>query len=77
MVEAANRWAEASLPERVDNDETKAMLQQLKRATSSFAEIVTAGNDEEIGNSLTELHDLFHKLQEEWYAAAGDHEEHH
>lgn len=77
MAEAAAHWAEASLPGKVDNDETKAMLQEMKSATLAFVERVKSGNDEEIGNSLTELHDLFHKLQEEWYAAAGDHEEHH
>ena len=77
MAEAAERWSDASLPDNVDNDETKAKLQQLKSATSDFSELVKAGNPQEIGNSLTELHDLFHELQEDWYGAAGDHEEHH
>ena len=77
MAAAADRWASASMPERVDNEETKAKLQQLRTAASAFDELVKSGKPQEIGNSLTELHDLFHELQEEWYGAAGSHEEHH
>lgn len=77
MAAAADRWASASMPERVDNEETKTKLQQLRTAASAFDELVKSGDPQEIGNSLTELHDLFHELQEEWYGAAGGHEEHH
>ena len=77
VAAAADRWASASMPERVDNEETKVKLQQLRDAASAFDELVKSGDPQEIGNSLTELHDLFHELQEEWYGAAGGHEEHH
>jgi hypothetical protein len=77
MAAAAERWASASIPEKVDKEETKAKLQQLKSAASAFDDLVKAGSPQEIGNSLTEMHDLFHELQEEWYGAAGDHDEHH
>lgn len=78
MAAAADRWASAALPDRVDNEEVRSKLNQLKDDTSNFVGIARDGDQEKIGTSLTALHDLFHELQEEWYAAAaGDHEEHH
>lgn len=77
LAAAADRWANAELPDKVDNDDTKTKLQQLKSEADNFVGIASADDQEEIGTALTALHDLFHELQEEWYAAAGDHEEHH
>ena len=64
----AEKWAAAPLPEKVNNEETKAKLEQLKTDTRALADKVKAGGtDEEVGTQLTAIHDLFHKIQESWY----------
>ena len=75
MAAAADKWASAPLPEKVNNDEVKAKLGQLKTETAAFAETVKSADDQKIGESLTSLHDLFHELQETWYG--GHHDHHH
>lgn len=72
MARVAGKWASAPLPEKVDTDETKANLAQLKSDSDTFAQIVQTGDSVKIGESLTALHDQFHKLQEAWY---GGHKE--
>lgn len=75
LVASANRWSDATLPEKFrEDDEIKFKLNQLKADASSFAEVVKTGDDKAIGESLTKLHDLFHEIQESWY---GHHEEQH
>lgn len=67
IAKVAEKWANAPLPEKVDNDETKANLNQLKNDANSFIQLVQEGDSAKIGESLTSLHDQFHKLQEAWY----------
>jgi len=67
MARVAEKWANAALPEKVNNDETKASLAQLKDDAAAFSQVVQSGDTTKIGESLTSLHDLFHKLQESWY----------
>lgn len=72
----AEKWASAPLPEKVNNEDVKAMLEQLKTDTRALAAQIKAGaTDQEIGNSLNAVHDHFHKIQESWYG--GHHGEHH
>jgi hypothetical protein len=73
MARVAEKWAGAALPEKVDNDETKASLAQLKTDAAAFTQIVQSGDTTKIGESLTSLHDLFHKLQESWYGEGKGH----
>ena len=76
MASEAAKWASASLPAKVDNEEVKAMLEGLKASTRTFADKVKGGaTDEELATSLTALHDEFHALHEAWQG--GGHEEHH
>jgi len=77
MVSAAESWANAPLPDQVDNDETRAKLKELTEATVAFADMVNNSDPQKIGESLTAMHDLFHDLQETWYGAAAGHDEHH
>ncbi len=64
----AEKWAGATLPEKVNNEETKTKLEKLKTDTRAFADKVKAGGtDEEVGAQLTAIHDLFHEIQESWY----------
>jgi hypothetical protein len=76
MAKVAEKWASAPLPEKVNNDEIKASLAQLKTDAATFAQTVQSGDSTKIGADLTSLHDLFHKLQEAWYAGGKEHEHH-
>jgi hypothetical protein len=74
LAAEAEKWAAAALPAKVDNEEIKAALQQLKADTRAFADQVKASaSDEELGVALTNLHDQFHKLMEAWHGG-GKHE---
>lgn len=72
LAKSAEKWANASLPDKVDNDETKTNLNKLKMDADSFVQIAQSGDSVKIGEALTALHDQFHKLQEAWY---GGHKE--
>lgn len=77
MADLAKQWAGAKLPEKVDNDEVRMKLKQLQVATDEFRTLVASDDEQEIGEYLTDLHDLFHDIQEHWYAGEGGHEHHH
>jgi hypothetical protein len=74
LVESADKWSQTALPAKVDNDEMKTKLQQLKSETQALADVIQAGDDKAIGSQLTKVHDLFHEIQEMWY---GEGEHHH
>jgi hypothetical protein len=67
LATAADRWASASLPEKVNNDEIKSKLQQLRSETETLTESVRTDDDNVIGEQLTKVHDTFHEIQEAWY----------
>lgn len=73
MASLAEKWAAAELPSKVNNDQVKADLQTLKTETAAFAQLVSGGDVTAIGTSLTNLHDIFHRLQDAWYKGEGDH----
>jgi hypothetical protein len=77
LVKAADAWLNAPLPEKVNNDDVKAKLQSLKTDSEALAQLVVAGTTEEIGASLTSLHDKFHELQEAWYGGGAEHKHEH
>jgi hypothetical protein len=77
MAKVAEKWANAPLPAKVDNDEIKANLAQLKSDAAAFTQIAQSGDTTKIGESLTAMHDLFHKLQEAWYGGGKEHGNHH
>jgi PBP1b-binding outer membrane lipoprotein LpoB len=77
MARVAEEWASAALPEKVNNEETKANLEKLKTETAAFVTTVQGTDAAAIGTSLTNLHDLFHKLQEAWYGAGEGHKHEH
>ncbi len=67
MAQRASSWASALLPNRVDNNEMKNQLIQLKVDTRRLAEMIKAGlSDDEVGASLTALHESFHGIMEAW-----------
>ena len=81
LATEAEKWAAAPLPEKVNNDETKAKLERLKTETRALAdEIKNGATDEALGAKLNPLHDLFHEVQEAWYKGGeghGEHKDHH
>jgi len=77
MARIAEKWTTEPLPEKVNTDEVKTSLEQLKTDAAAFAQTVQSGDTTKIGESLTNLHDLFHTLQEAWYAKDEEGEEGH
>jgi len=70
---AAETWSQATLPAKFEgDDEIKFKLDQLKADATKFEEVVKAGDDKAVGESLTKLHDLFHEIQESWYGGHGE-----
>lgn len=67
LAQAADAWANAPLPEKLNNDEMKESLNQLRKDANAFAQLVQSGDSVMMGESLTALHTSFHKIQEAWY----------
>ena len=67
MADLADKWSSSELPPKVDTESVKSDLQLLKTETAEFAELVKTGDEAQIGAALKDLHDLFHRLQDEWY----------
>ncbi len=76
LVASADKWASGALPERVDNEEMRSKLQQLKSEAEGLRDVVQSGTDDQIGVELTKLHDTFHSIQELWYGGHHGHEHH-
>ena len=77
LAKSAEAWVNAPLPEKVNNDEVKAKLQELKTSSDALAQLVATGTAEEIGSSLTAVHDKFHEIQEAWYGGGNGHKHQH
>lgn len=77
LVAAAEKWAASPIPEKVDNDEMKTALEQLEVEAKELADLIPSADDAAIGQQLEELHDLFHKIQEDWYGTSHGHDHHH
>lgn len=71
LVAAADKWISAPLPEKVNNDAMKEKLGQLKTEASSMAQAAGSGDDKALEEKLTKVHDIFHAIQEDWYAGLG------
>jgi hypothetical protein len=67
LLRAADEWAAAPLPDRMDNEQVKTTLQKLRAEAATLAENVRVADDQLIAAQLTRLHDTFHELQEAWY----------
>ena len=75
MALEADRWQSSPLPSKVNTDEVKDQLEKLKVGTRALADqIKTGASDEEIGATLTILHDSFHKITEAWHGGGEKHE---
>jgi superfamily I DNA/RNA helicase len=67
MASLAEEWAGEPLPEKVDNEDTRALLNALAKETAAFSAIADSAPDDSLAAHLTSLHELFHKIQEVWY----------
>lgn len=67
LLRAADEWAAAPLPDRMNNQQVKTTLQKLQAEAATLAESVGVADDQLIAAQLTQLHDTFHELQEAWY----------
>jgi hypothetical protein len=76
LVSSAEKWASAKLPDKVNTDEMKGKLEELKNELAVLAQTVSSGDDKAIGERLTKVHDLFHNIQEDWYGG-GEHDHGH
>ncbi|MFN5168693.1 MAG: hypothetical protein ACK5DD_03655 [Cyclobacteriaceae bacterium] len=77
LAAAAVKWASAPLPEKVNNEQMRAMLERLKFNAGALADKVQMqASDEEIGTALNTLHDDFHRIMEGWHGGEHEHEKH-
>jgi hypothetical protein len=77
LAASAEKWAASTLPEKVNTDEMKNKLGELKSETAAFVATVAGTDEKAIGDQLTKIHDLFHSIQEDWYGGHEGHGEHH
>src|SRR5882762_11463508 len=67
LAKESAAWAGAKLPPAVDNEQVKAKLEKLKTDCRVLADQVKTGaSNEQIGASLTTLHESFHGIMEAW-----------
>jgi hypothetical protein len=78
MADEASKWAASTLPDKVNNDEMKTRLQILNEGSQGFLKLVNENApDSVVAQSLTDLHNLFHRVQEGWYRSGKEEKEHH
>jgi hypothetical protein len=73
MAALAAKWSSSELPAKVNTESVIADLAALSTATTAFVQTAQSGDQTLIAASLTELHDLFHNLQNAWYGGGGMH----
>ena len=78
LAKESEKWSAAPLPEKMKTQEVKAKLEKLKIDSRNLADLVKKGaTDEQIGNSLSALHERFHTISEVWNGSnAEKHEKH-
>ena len=77
LAAEADDWAAASLPEKVNDEQTKQRLQKLKADAHTLADMVNShAPDDAIGKQLTGLHDSFHMIMESWNDNEEENEKH-
>ena len=74
LATSAKEWRDSEIPDGVDAAKVKPKLDELVRLSDEFGKQVSSSTDDQIASSLTILHDLFHDLQNEFYAASAEHE---
>jgi len=75
LADEADKWASSPLPEKVNNDEMRKRLQELKTDLQSLKDEINKGATEDnTGTALYRIHDQFHEIMEVWHADNMQHE---
>lgn len=79
LADEADKWANATLPEKVNIDEMKARLQKLRTDLHTLANEVSDGAPEDqVGTTFYIIHDQFHEIMEAWHGGGvHEHQEKH
>ncbi|MBK7407066.1 MAG: hypothetical protein IPJ40_02695 [Saprospirales bacterium] len=73
MAQKAKAVAKSAIPEQYKNKEILLAVKQLAKGGKSLDKLVKKdGTDEAVGQSLTALHDVFHRIM----GLCNDHEDH-
>lgn len=73
MAQKAKAVAKSAIPEQYNNKEILLAVKQLAKGGKSLNKLVKkGGTDEAVGQSLTALHDVFHRIM----GLCNDHEDH-
>lgn len=76
LQSAAEAWINSRAPEKADNEVMKTKLRNLNMHIVALAEKVKTGSDNEIGQALTKVHDVFHEVQDAWYSDGSVYKKH-
>jgi hypothetical protein len=78
LAAAAEKWANAPLPAKVDNEDVKTNLSRLQDRSKTLAANIGTMSDDAIKEEMTALHDIFHQAMDAWYhaPAADEHKDH-
>lgn len=81
LSDSAGVWAEATLPEKVNNQDMVNKLLNLKLSTVELLKMkIDNTPDSVFATQLTKVHDSFHEIQETWYKSGkkeeGEHKDH-
>lgn len=77
LATSAEQWAAAPLPEKVNNEDMKAKLEKLKTDLRQLATDIKEGAPEDqIGTTLSEIHEQFHHIMEAWNGEKHEEEKH-
>jgi len=70
----AEKWIASELPEKVRNDKMRLKMQMLSVYSQTLLQQVNENApDSLVGQSLTDLHNTFHEIQEGWYKGGEHH----
>lgn len=68
LADEAEKWAEAPLPEKMNNEKVKNQLRKLKTDLHELAADARNGAPtEKVGAALHIIHDQFHEIMEAWH----------
>jgi len=73
LAQQADKWDLENLPEKVNNNEIRAKIIQLKEDTRALSDMIkNDGSDHDIGVSINAIHERLHKIMEVWHVEAGE-----
>ena len=75
LAQGAAVFASAELPEKVNNDDVRNQLDDLRNSARAFAdEVKQNAPDSVISKDLTALHEKFHHITEAWHKEEEEHQ---